>query len=235
MAFRNRRSRTRKSNISRKSRRIYRRKYKRVRRGIPRGVSVQANIPRMQKLRYVQDVQLTSTAGAPGFYQFRANSLYDPDYTGTGHQPMRFDQMAAIYADYCVVGSKINVKHVGNGLTNVAQKLVVYLNDTHLTSLLYVNDLIEQGRCKYICTNDNSAKHRDSVSLGFSAKKFFGVTNIKDNILHIGAPVDQNPTDQAIFIIANQPLDGSSTCSIWVTVTIDYLVWFSQPLKQSTS
>jgi len=35
--------------------------------------------------------------------QFRCNSLFDPDYTGTGHQPYRFDQLATFYSRYRVI------------------------------------------------------------------------------------------------------------------------------------
>jgi len=39
-------------------------------------------------------------------YVFKANSLFDPDLTGVGHQPTYFDQLAAIYSQYCVLGCK---------------------------------------------------------------------------------------------------------------------------------
>lgn len=237
MAFRNRRRRytTRKRAPVRRTRRVYRRNYKKLRR-IPRGVSIQANIPRFQKLRYVQDVLLSSTSGAVSLYQFRANSIYDPDYTGAGHQPMRFDEMAKFYANYTVVGSKITIKHLGNSSGVIAQKLIVYLNDTNVTGLTYLNDLIEQGRCKYMLTSDNSSgSAQRKLSLGFSAKKFFGVTNVKDNEERIGSAVTGNPSDQALFVIGMQPIDGTSTCYSWVNVTVEYLVWFSQPLQLASS
>jgi len=45
-------------------------------------------------------------AGAAATYQFRMNSLYDADYTGGGHQPYGFDQLAALYNKYRVYGCK---------------------------------------------------------------------------------------------------------------------------------
>jgi len=41
---------------------------------------------------------------------FRANSLYDPNYTGGGHQPNGFDQLIAAYNHFTVISSKIRVK-----------------------------------------------------------------------------------------------------------------------------
>lgn len=48
-------------------------------------------------------------AGSPASYQFRANSMFDPDYSGVGHQPMFRDEMAAQYQYYTVVSSYIKV------------------------------------------------------------------------------------------------------------------------------
>lgn len=45
-------------------------------------------------------------------YAFRLGSLFDPDFTGTGHQPWGFDQLAAIYQQYNVYRVKIQVKVV---------------------------------------------------------------------------------------------------------------------------
>ncbi len=50
---------------------------------------------------------LTSYTGSE--YVFRLNSLYDPDLTGTGHQPYGFDQFAALYSRYKVDRVHIDV------------------------------------------------------------------------------------------------------------------------------
>lgn len=59
------------------------------------------------KLRYVDSFPLTSTTGGITSTTFRMNSLFDPDFTYTGHQPYGFDQWAALYTTYVVLGSKL--------------------------------------------------------------------------------------------------------------------------------
>lgn len=71
------------------------------------------------KLHYCDVVQLAASAGAPGIYQFRMNSLFDPDYTGTGHQPQWFDQLAAVYATYRVYAAKITATFVPNKVADI--------------------------------------------------------------------------------------------------------------------
>lgn len=51
-----------------------------------------------------------AVGGLPYSYVFRANSLYDPDYTGVGHQPLGYDQFSPMYKQYCVVGVKIKAR-----------------------------------------------------------------------------------------------------------------------------
>ena len=67
--------------------------------------------PVTTKLVYTDTILLSST-GSVAFntHTFRANSVFDPDWTGAGHQPTRFDQLAALYQRYEVLKSKIRVQ-----------------------------------------------------------------------------------------------------------------------------
>jgi len=60
------------------------------------------------KLRYAEDVNI-SAGIALGSYDFRANSIFDPNLTGIGHQPLGHDQWAVFYDHYVVLGARIKV------------------------------------------------------------------------------------------------------------------------------
>lgn len=68
------------------------------------------------KMKYME----TITTSALGDFQFRLNSIYDPNFTGVGHQPYGFDQLSAIYNRYRVIscGYRIASMNVvsGNGV-----------------------------------------------------------------------------------------------------------------------
>jgi len=53
-------------------------------------------------LRYSDQVTLNPIAGATSFYHFRANSIFDPDRSGVGHQPYGHDTLQNIYKSYVV-------------------------------------------------------------------------------------------------------------------------------------
>jgi hypothetical protein len=61
------------------------------------------------QLSYAGYFNIDPSAGAPASYLFHANGLYDPDHTGAGHQPHGFDQIMALYKNYQVLSSAIEV------------------------------------------------------------------------------------------------------------------------------
>lgn len=97
--------------------------------GGKQGFSSQAvTATRAYKLRYVHTGTLaTETTTGFGQYSFRANSIYDPDYTGVGHQPMGHDTLELLYGRYTVVGSAITVRLTNRNST--AQSYGIYLSD----------------------------------------------------------------------------------------------------------
>lgn len=59
-------------------------------------------------LRY-SDTLLASTAVSHTI-QWRLNSLFDPDLTFAGHQPLGFDQLAALYGRYRVLRARLMIQ-----------------------------------------------------------------------------------------------------------------------------
>jgi hypothetical protein len=68
--------------------------------GVPNSIRV--------KLHYA-DYFTISPATIYSNYVYRGNSLFDPDYTSTGHQPRYFDTWATLYSKYKVSKSTINI------------------------------------------------------------------------------------------------------------------------------
>jgi len=225
-----------------------RRKFRNLRRG--RRVSgpfrnqslIKTGFPRttMVKLRYVEGVTINAAAAQVGYHYFRANSVYDPNYTGGGHQPMNYDLWSQLYNHYVVVGAKCTAYfHDDNNASSQGVLFGIALTDDHITSS-DPSTIMEQGTTSYRMGNggpaDNSGKGL-KCTRKFSAKKFFNITNINDNIARLGAGVTSDPTELAFFSVfcGHTPGSTSDLAAHLVTVILEYLVIFSEPKEQGQS
>lgn len=181
------------------------------------------------RLRYTEAIVLDpGVGGLVSKYHFRANSLYDPNSAGTGHQPMTFDQIATFYNHYVVTGAKMTLKAYSTDPTTAVPNILgIMLNDDNTTPAEF-SEVIEQRKCRY--TIVSPAQKVATLTSTFSAKKFFNVSDIKDNYDRLGASVDTNPTEGAFFTIFALPMNSSTdTAAFNVLVTIDYIAHFSEP------
>lgn len=194
------------------------------------------------KLKYVETVVLNATAnGAPVNYHFRANSIYDPNLTGTGHQPMGRDQFALIYDHYTVIGAKMTVKYYSQATNtqNVAMWCGTVLQDTTNT-LTSLPAILEQGNAKggILMTSSTSGRQGAKTSQFYSPRKMFrmGSGSIVGNQRIIG-PIGGNPNEDAIFTLLVVQPDGSGTDPNPITalVEIEYIVTFSERKSLASS
>lgn len=62
------------------------------------------------KLKYTtENINLSSPSTNFHWHTFNTNNLFDPDFSGIGHQPRLRDQLAVIYDKYRVWGCKVTV------------------------------------------------------------------------------------------------------------------------------
>ncbi len=191
--------------------------------GVPSGMPVQ----RRAKLRYSQTFDLTGTSGILVGNVFRANGLHDPDFTGTGHQPMGHDQWTLLFNHYIVLGSKISVRFSASGTTGESAACGAYVSDTTTKPYADYNTYIEARKGTWRI----STIQRNAISFKsfYSARKFFNIKDPRDNFARLGASTAADPAETAVFIVWMQALDKSSTAVYTATVTIDYIVEYGEP------
>lgn len=175
------------------------------------------------KLRYCDSFNLTCTSGARALNVFAANGIFDPDITGVGHQPMWRDNYAAIYDQYMVIGSKITVKFANTSTTVPALCGVVGDDDTSISanvdSLMELNNSVHSLAS---CAGGNVV----TLTQTFEPMKMFGV-NAKDDGT-IATSITANPTEIWCFGVWVASADQASTCTVSVSVEIDYTVKFTE-------
>lgn len=209
------------------SKRMYRRAAKKFRASLKRSVvprnrvSVGKGLPKQMIItqKYREVVPLNSVAGSTAVYSFSCNSIYDPNYTGTGHQPMYFDQLGALYDHYCVIGSKIRYKIVN---ASVPVKLAFYVNDDSAVTPTSPEGASEltSGKLFLLPASGTTAPLRFTGS--WSAKKYFGKGVLANTELQ--GTTSSNPTEQSFYTLVTQSADLSSNSSVYIDAEIDYIV-----------
>lgn len=175
------------------------------------------------KLRYFEEIRIDVSSGALNTYLFRTNSIYDPNYTGTGHQPLYRDELAAIYDHYSVVASKIKVRFVNSS----SSPFNVYLgidDDTSATVTSYT--LAEQNHTKGDALTPLTGSKSYTVLKSYWGSKAILAT---DPNLDSGTktPMGSDPTEESFFVIGANTPDGT-TNTIRGTIEIIYSVQLSE-------
>lgn len=187
-------------------------------------------------LRYVQRIELDPGAlGTTDWHTFRMNSIFDPDYTSTGHQPMGHDQYATLYHRYLVLGAKMTVQFVTTGTTVGTGGNIVGLRfDKDATASADIIDTIEHSDTKYrVLSSSESSAGKVTITQNFSTKKFFAVKRYDQD--H-SAIMSNNPARLAYCHMFCGPLEtGIDTSKVACLVTINYLVKFSEPIDLTGS
>lgn len=170
-------------------------------------------------MRYCDAFTRTSTLGAIGFNTFRANSIFDPDETGLGHQPMYRDQWAGIYNSYVVIGSKITVRFARQSTANLC--VGVCGDDNSLFPTL-LSEKMEMNNSVY------TILHADDVTLQmtYEPQQNFGVDAKSDGASQTA--VGSNPAEQYYFGVWGHCIDATLTSKFDFTIEIEYTVKFSE-------
>jgi len=165
---------------------------------------------------------MSSPSGALSNYQFSCNGLYDPNISGTGHQPLYFDQMTALYNHYTVIGSKINIRVVPTAASEDLFYAGAYINDD-ATAIYSDHSAITENSLGVGKVVPASSQDVTSFSRKWSAKKMFG-GSVLNNTLMKGTSV-ANPTEQSYYNLVVQAI-GTASVTATVFVDITYIaVW----------
>jgi len=174
---------------------------------------------------------LTSTVGSIAKYVYRLNSTFDPDSTGTGHQPMFRDTFAGIYDHYSVVSSRVVVKFVNSSTT------------TYHTGVLIDDDGSTSTNIDVLCEDTNGltvmlpaltgSLSTHTFSVNWDAKKYLGIDPYASETYKTA--VGSNPAEESDITCWAVPTDGTSTATVVIDVMIEYLVLWTELSSPSGS
>lgn len=187
-------------------------------------------LPKTQyvRMRYVDSILISGSTGVIGTQKFKLNSLYDPDQTGTGHQPMGRDQWEVLYRRYGVVGVKATLRwNFATGTSPI--EVGGFVSPLVSLTATSFSEIDEQGTAKSSTLSASSAYPYLTTKHYFSAKKFFNIRDMKDNMSDVGQYFGSDPSRIAYLHLFAQAADLTSSISVRVHVTLDYVVMLAEP------
>lgn len=188
------------------------------------------------ELVYADTKVLTSSAGLPTSNVYRLNSLFDPDFTGTGNQPVGFDNYALLYGRYCVYEAMVECRVVNGNAT--AQMLVMRAKN-NLTAIT-TNDGVLAAICdKNNCVSAMTTAAYDVVMLKKNFKLYDITGETRASYLtddSYQAAVSTNPLETVgLEILGGQVGAAVSTVILAYVLRISYKVKFFDRINQGLS
>lgn len=188
-----------------------------------------------KKLNYfTPSAVITSGAsGLAGAYVFSANGMFDPDITGTGGQPMSFDQAMAFFNHYTVHKCRARVTFMNDSATlRPTVGLFISGSSTVTTS---VETLIENGDgafeiLQFAGAAGGSASFESTIDVG----RFQAVKDVMDDP-NMRGDSSSNPTEQAYFHLIVYNAGTAATVQVEAQVLLTYDATFHEPRKGGLS
>jgi len=186
-------------------------------------------------LTYVQGITIHSTPGANAFssWSFRANSIFDPDQTGVGHQPLGRDQWSLIYNHYLVQSSVIHCSFTPVEGTDVPVQVGVMLHEDGTLTSSALEGMCEQGNVVTRSAYPIAGFQPISIIHRFNAKTWFNKMGV--NVYTTGASSGAVPTDVASFVVFMGSFTAAVTTEMAVTVHMTFRVLFTEPVELAQS
>jgi len=199
----------------------------------------------VRKKLFYYDYQ-KSISGAAGIYaqaNWSCNGMYDPDITGSGHQPLGFDQMMTLYNHFTVLNSKITVN--AQNITADAVKMGILVNpDTSAPSSVVAG--IENGNVRTIILGGvtstaanliETTKQFGKLNLQLDVASNFGRKTQRELVDddQLTGTAGSNPAEQSYYtIFGYTPFSNTTwTCNFDILIEYDAIFW--EPKKLSAS
>ncbi len=208
-----------------------RRGYRKRRSNIPR-TSLLGN-KKAVKFKYHDEVIMSATgAGLATGHLFSCNGMFDPNITGTGHQPRGFDQLMVLFDHYVVIGAKcvarfLTVSDDAVLDNSLSQNVGIVMRDVN-TIQVQPDDILEDRNVSWRAISNFRAGNPVTVSRKFSPKRFLGISHPLSSA-ELKGTLNSNPSEQAYFQIFIAPVGILSAGSVTVTVDITYIAVLIEP------
>lgn len=188
------------------------------------------------KLPYSENIVLsTGTSGQGMTYTWNLNSIYDPNRTGVGHQPLGYDQWNTFYNKYRVFKVAYELTATSTWVNNTAQtdagtQCGLLASNNVPTGTFTDGSFYEQPHC---------VKFSLGASAGMGSKTIRGVIDLptiagRPSVAYIGddrydATFGYNPQEVMCLTFGAQPNWNGQDLNMALTIRLVYFVELFDP------
>ena len=194
-----------------------------------------------KRLTYCDTFTLDVTTGSYTVHNMNANSAWDPNGTGTGHQPLGYDMICQMYRRYCVMKSRLTVVPFSpepESAVNATWLAVyptpsaspVFADTNHLRELIETlpncgRPVLYQSRSMQ---GGDSIAQKNALWATFDARRAAGVRYFREVDQSFSSYYNNNPDSQHLhrFSIVAWDENGINPTPLKITLRLDMLVRF---------
>lgn len=193
-------------------------------------------VPNRYNTKLVYSDFFTTTTlggGAISYTQWAMNGLYDPDLTGTGHQPMGFDQLCpTLYQSYLVTGCKMILegRFVSPNLDTapVVGNIIIGGVSPLSTTLPSTLSVANESRQYITVTRSDQSPFR--IKKYFNVGKTLGIpSNRVKNEAQYSAHNSANPALTPFINVGFVNMDSALSVKVQWSITLVYYTTFFGP------
>lgn len=172
----------------------------------------------------------TAAIGLYAEYCYRLNSIFDPDFTGAGHQPYGFDTYQTLYSKYRV----LKVEYTIRATAGVLNSCITVVPNNSLASIGSTTLAIETPRSQYKVMNLTADEvvikgKLDLASFNGRTKEQYSADDVFESIM------TTNPPEVMGLHIGISNVSGATLSNAQFAVRLRYIVEFFDPIQLSQS
>lgn len=170
--------------------------------------------------------------GLPADIRWNLNSIYSPDYTGAGHQPLGRDQYAVFYNRYRVIKCKVTL--LASPIFNIAAPFkMIVVPDNIVTQYSAADVALEQQNAVVIVGQKGADRGSIRYTKTYYPHLITGVTKKEYEDDRFQAQMGANPAENIILHTCVFNMDNTTTTAgdVKITYLAEYTVELFDPLQ----
>lgn len=184
--------------------------------------------------RFCYQAVLNAGTAAPSGLTIKLNGLFSP--VGTSQQPMGFDQFAALYQNFRVVGTRVSALFGNQGNTPASDYQVVGIQAHENSSWApgTAGLVIERGRCVFDLLSLANGKGTTKLQMSWNPMKWYGPDNYQGGDTAGTNSADPSQLCYATVFVAGEDVT-QNPAAVSALIVVDYdAEWFT-PIQMDAS